>query len=112
MKIDLRRNEVRFLYLVVIALDLVFLFMNTPWMSLPIAQEGQPARLTSVFDFVKYQLDLKNAQNVGTWCSSVLLLVAGMMALLNCWGGPMTRKFRWLNRAGWSCMAFVLGPCG
>lgn len=77
-------------------------------MSLPVAPEGQPARLTSVFDFVKYQLDLKIEQNVGTWYSSVILLVAGIMALLNCWYGPATRRFRWLHHAGWSCIAFVL----
>jgi hypothetical protein len=108
MKIERQRREIKFLYLVVIVLDLILLFMNTPWMSLPLAPEGQPAKLTSVFDFVKYQLDLKLEQNVATWYSSVILLAAGTMALLNCWSVPALRKLRWLHRAGWACMVFVL----
>jgi len=82
--------------------------MNTPLMSLPTPPEGQPARLTSVFDFVKYQLDLKLEQNIATWYSSVILLAAGVMALLNFWYVPATRRLRWLHRTGWACMAFVL----
>lgn len=108
MRIQLDKKDIRFLYGVVIVLDLLILFMNTPWMSLPIPPEGHPARLTSVFDFVKYQLDLRDEQNVGTWYSSVILLAAGVMAILNWWYVPMVRSLRWLHRAGWACMAIVL----
>lgn len=108
MRIQLDQKDSRFLYCVVIVLDVILLFMNTPWMSLPTPPEGQPARLTSVFDFVKYQLDLKLEQNVATWYSSVILLAAGVMALLNFWYVPATRRLRWLHRTGWACMAFVL----
>ena len=107
MQIKLEQKEVRFLYGVVIAVDLVFLFMNTPWMSLPVV-EGQPAQLTSVFGFVKYQLDLKIEQNVATWYSSVLLLAAGIMAALNCRQTPASSKFKWIERGGWSAMCLVL----
>jgi hypothetical protein len=108
VRIHLDRKDSRFLYGVVIVLDGILLFMNTPWMSLPTPPEGQPARLTSVFDFVKYQLDLKLEQNVATWYSSVILLAAGVMALLNLWYVPATRRPAWLHRTGWACMAFVL----
>jgi hypothetical protein len=67
LRIRIEQKDSRFLYSVVIVLDVIMLFMNTPWMSLPTPPEGQPARLTSVFDFVKYQLDLKLEQNVATW---------------------------------------------
>ena len=108
LRIQLDKKELRFLYLVVVVLDVLILFMNTPWMSLPTPPEGQPARLTSVFDFVKYQLDLRIEQNLGTWYSSVILLGAGVMALLNCWYVPALRKLRWLHRVGWAGMAIVL----
>jgi hypothetical protein len=108
LRIQLDKKDIRFLYGVVIVLDVLILFMNTPWMSLPTPPEGQPARLTSVFDFVKYQLDLRTEQNVGTWYSSVILLGAGVMALLNCWQVPAIRKLRWLHRVGWAGMAIVL----
>jgi hypothetical protein len=93
MKIEVQRREIKSVYLVVIGLDLIFLFMNTPWMSLPIPAEGQPVQLASLFDFVKYQLDLKIEQNVATWYSSVILLAAGMMALLNGWYRPAVGTF-------------------
>ena len=106
MKIELRRKEVRFLYGLVIAADLLFLFANTPWMSLPIV-EGQPAKLTSLFDFVKYQLDLKIEQNVATWYSSVLLLAAAAAAALN-FRRSAASRFKWIERAGWGGLCVLL----
>lgn len=106
IRIQLGRKQIRTLYTVVIVLDLLFLFMNTPFMSLPVV-EGQPMRLTSI-DFLKHQFDLKYEQNVATWYSSVLLLCAGTVALLNCWFAPVSSKFKRVHRVGWLLMAFVL----
>jgi hypothetical protein len=108
MRIQLEGKEIRFLYALVIALDAIFLFFNTPWMSLPFVPLGQSPQMTSLLDFVRYQLDLKYEQNVATWYSSILLLAAGVMAVLNCRYSQVPSKFKWMHRAGWSFMAFVL----
>ena len=105
--IQLERKQIRILYTVVIVLDLFILFMNTPFMSLPVAG-NQPTRLSSPIDFIRYQLDLKNEQNIATWYSSVLLLCAGTMAVLNCWFAPVSSRFKRVHQVGWLLMAFVL----
>ena len=107
IRIQFSRREINVLYLAVIALDAFFVFMNTPLMSLP-QIEGKPAQIATVFDFIKYQLDLKLEQNVATWYSSVLLLAAATAALLNARLAPASSKLKWVHRVGWLSMAFVL----
>jgi hypothetical protein len=106
IKVEFGRRELAILFFVIIGLDLLFIIMTSPIVSLS-ADESQPARVNSVMDFVRFQFDLKNERNIATWYSSGLLLMAGLAALLNIKAVVASGWQKRALRAGWALVAAV-----
>ena len=58
--------------------------------------------------FIRHQLDLTTECVLATWYSSVLLFMAGAVALLNSQSRQPSGWLKWLSRVGWISMGFVL----
>jgi hypothetical protein len=52
--------------------------------------------------FLQRQLDVSAEQNFATWYSSVLLLLAGGAALLNCKTTPLWQRLKWVQKSTWA----------
>lgn len=95
ISIEFSRRQIIVFYLVVVAADLFFIgagaFQTTP---------GMVVR-DPISVFINHQLDLTTEQTIATWYSSVLLLFAGLTALLNARTLPPVVRLKWLHRVGW-----------
>jgi hypothetical protein len=107
LKIELSRRDLITAGAVVVGVDLLFIIMTAPAVSLPFS-EAQPVQLNSVMDFIKFQTDLKNEKNVATWYSSALLLLAGACALLNSRALAPSGRLAPAHKAGWVLVALLL----
>jgi hypothetical protein len=92
---------------VVIALDLFFILANCPLMP-ALMTEAPLERAYPLAAFIRHQLDLTTECVLATWYSSILLFVAGAVALLNSQSGQLSGWLKWLSRTGWVLMGCVL----
>jgi hypothetical protein len=107
LKVELSRRDVLTIGVIIAAIDLLFIVMTAPVISLPFS-EAQPVQLNSVLDFIKFQTDLKNEKNIATWYSSALLLLAGACALLNAKAARAAALPATDYRAGWALVSLLL----
>lgn len=96
VRIEFKARDLRFCYLVVLAIDLFFLAANLGIISIP-----------SPGNIVNRQLDLKLESNLATWYSSVQLFLAGMIAIVNASQKAFVSKLRFLHSGGWLLIAFI-----
>jgi hypothetical protein len=92
-------------YAVIIFCDALLIGLNyflTVNASTPMTITEQPLRF-----FLTQQIDLKNEANLAAWYSSMILLLAGLVALLNSHSAPRLPKLNWFYRNGWILMALV-----
>ena len=105
IKLEFSHREIISIYLLLLGIDLFFIIMTAPGITLPVG-EGMPT-VSSVSDFIRFQLDLKQEKNLATWYSSVILLITGLCALLNNKTIPSTSKNAFIYRTGWILVALL-----
>ena len=91
----------------VVALDLFFILANCPLMP-ALMTEAPLERGYPIAAFIRHQLDLTTECVLATWYSSILLFVAGSVALLNSQSGQLSGWVKRLSLTGWVLMGCVL----
>lgn len=102
MIITISRKGMFIFYLVVLLIDLFFIAVL-----LYDVQNPQP-QLATIPQFWFSKVDLKKEGNLATWYSSILLFVAGGVALLNLCVNPFTKTLKWIYLTGWSLIGCLL----
>ena len=108
VKVDCSRKELIVFLSVVIVLDLFFILANCPLFPDLLTWSPFDKLGFVLINFIRHQLDLTTESVLATWYSSILLLVAGAVALLNSQSGHFSGWQKWLSRIGWALMGCVL----
>lgn len=103
MHVSFGRREIFAFYLVILAVDLLLIIFNAFYGVGVYAAGGTGSE--ALFSFVQRQLDPSMEQNLATWYSSALLLLAALVALFNMKAAPLWQRWQLCQRLGWALLA-------
>jgi hypothetical protein len=99
LKIELTDRQIKIIFLVIAGINLFLIAMNTPFLVSQVSAEGA-VRSASLWDFLKYHCSMKRESVAATWYSSMLLFMAGALALIVSATDTHSKR-RILYKAGW-----------
>lgn len=108
MKIELTSRQIRILFSILVGADVFLILANWPLASNSLLTADPQSSIAPLLYLIRKQLDLKAEVNLATWYSSVILLCAGIAAIINSGVKLAAGKIRWLYRAGWWIIAALL----
>ncbi|MEW6213301.1 MAG: hypothetical protein AB1631_33700, partial [Acidobacteriota bacterium] len=78
---ELTDRQIKIIFLVIAGINLFLIAMNAPFLVSQVSAEGA-VRSASLWDFLKYHCSMKRESVAATWYSSMLLFMAGALALI------------------------------